>query len=76
MSESYASLVGRHGSIRAAARSIDMPYSTFYKCLNRERLDPALINVMDAENSDLTPANVWKRGIDANGNKYNRSLKA
>ena len=75
MGESYASLVGRHGGIRQAARAIDMPYSSFYKGLTREKQDPAIINVMDAENSNLVPANVWKRGVDADGNKYTTHLK-
>lgn len=71
----YAELVGRHGSIRAAAREVGLAYSTFHKYLTKEAQDPAIINVMNAENSNMVPANVWKRGVDADGNKYTTHLK-
>jgi len=75
MSETYASLVGRYGSIRAAARETGMNYSTFHGKLTREAQDPAVLNVMDAESSNLVPANVWKRGVDADGNRYTTHLR-
>ena len=75
MADSYASLVGRHGGIRAAAREIEMSYSTFYKRLTKEQQDPAIQNVMNAEDSHMVPANVWKRGTDAEGKKYTTHLK-
>ena len=70
MPETYASLVGRHGTIRKAAMSIDMPYSTFHKYLTREKQDPVMLGIMDVEGTTLVPKNLWKRNVDADGNKY------
>lgn len=75
MGETYASLVGRHGSIRAAARETGEPYATFHARLNREGQDPAIQSIMDGAGTSLTPKNAWVRTQDADGNKVTIHFK-
>ena len=58
MNQSYSELVARHGGIRAAARAIDMPYTSFHTSYKKETQDPILLDIMEHEGTELVPANL------------------
>ena len=71
----YSELVGRHGGIRAAARAVGMPYTTFHREYNKETQDPILKGIMDHEGTEIVPSNLWKRGITPDGHRFTAHFK-
>lgn len=67
----YIEIWERHGrNAAAAARSMGIAVSTFKDALNREKQDPVVVKVMEADGTRMVPKTLWKRGVDADGNKF------
>lgn len=65
-------LVAKHGGVRAAAKAIGMPRTTFRDALDR---DPATSAAMSAVGTGMTPRLVWAKTKNDDGTSYSVLLK-
>ena len=65
----------REGSIAAAARSLNMDRNTYRNRLRQAQEDPAIANAKAAIGTNMTPALVWAKTKDEDGNGFSVLLK-